>query len=181
MPEASGSIILSGHAPPGTLVQVEVDGQKSPRFERQGHAHGAFAIPLDVGPGTTRVRVLTWRKGSPLRFTTLKVTRPVIQTVPPGSAVTSNTAITGTISDTRPVTVLLAGLDQTPAANYVNVSGDLEAGNRFALDGAELSTVNGGPLAAGEHVLHLEAVDADGGSTVATTSFVFAAPPALSR
>ncbi|AFY71953.1 RHS repeat-associated core domain protein (plasmid) [Thalassoporum mexicanum PCC 7367] len=76
-----------------------------------------------------------------------------------GDGITSDPAITGTVTDANNITGFVAGLNDTPVANYVDILTELQADGSFNLSSAVLEQINGGPLADGVYVLHLQATD----------------------
>ena len=76
---------------------------------------------------------------------------------------TSDPSISGTVSDSSPITQFQAGFDSTPSSAFVSILSDLGADGRFTLDRAEIARINGGSdLADGLHTLHLVAADQAG-------------------
>jgi hypothetical protein len=73
--------------------------------------------------------------------------------------ITSDPAITGTVTDVSNVTGFVAGLNDTPVANYVDILAELQADDSFTLSQTVLEQINGGALADGVYVLHLQAAD----------------------
>jgi hypothetical protein len=87
-----------------------------------------------------------------------------------GDGITTDPAVSGTVSDAGPVTAFVAYLDAADPASAVNVFADLASG-QFSFDAARMAVINGGVLADGAHTLHLQATDSDG-----NTSAVFDLP-----
>ena len=83
--------------------------------------------------------------------------------------ITSDPAITGTTYDDDPIVIFRAGLDNTPLANYLDISTDLNTVGGFTLSLAEMDRLAGGSLIDGSHTLHLQAIDSAGN---ASNSFV---------
>jgi RHS repeat-associated protein len=85
--------------------------------------------------------------------------------------ITSDPAVTGSVTDTSGVASFHAGFDATQVSGFVDVLADLRPGGGFTLDRARLDQVNGGPLADGAHTLHLRAADARGNPSAFDLSF----------
>src|SRR5262249_48081216 len=64
-----------------------------------------------------------------------------------------------------------AGFDRLPSSQFVDVLPDLTSGS-FSFSADRLTQINGAPLSAGSHVLHLVAADSRG-LTSATTDISF--------
>jgi YD repeat-containing protein len=79
--------------------------------------------------------------------------------------------VTGTVPSGTAVANLRAGFDRTPPSQFVNVLSDLHNGS-FSFSADRLAQINGAPLSAGPHVLHLVATDSSGVVTWAS-DFVF--------
>jgi hypothetical protein len=75
--------------------------------------------------------------------------------------ITSNPAVSGTVSDDGTISAFKAGLDGMAVASFVNVLPDL-VGNTFSFSRARLEQILGAPLADGVHTLHLQATDSSG-------------------
>ncbi|AFY71927.1 RHS repeat-associated core domain protein (plasmid) [Thalassoporum mexicanum PCC 7367] len=76
-----------------------------------------------------------------------------------GDGITSDPAITGTVTDANNITGFVAGLNDTPIASYVDILAELQVDGSFNLSQTVLEQINGGPLADGVYVLHLQATD----------------------
>jgi RHS repeat-associated protein len=76
-----------------------------------------------------------------------------------GDRITSNPAISGSVTDIGTVTSLKAGFGNTPVANYTNVLADRQANGSFSFSRARLEQINGGALADGTYTLNLQAAD----------------------
>jgi hypothetical protein len=75
--------------------------------------------------------------------------------------ITSDPTITGTVSGTN--VVLKAGLDQTPTANYQNITAFVNANGSFTLNQAALAQLNGNStLQDGIHTVHFQVLNAQG-------------------
>ena len=74
--------------------------------------------------------------------------------------ITSNSAITGTVSDSGPITVLQAKVDNLPASSFFDIFTDLQADGSFNLSAARLAEIQSAvTLAQGPHQLRIQAVD----------------------
>ncbi|KAI9129302.1 FG-GAP-like repeat-containing protein [Acaryochloris sp. CCMEE 5410] len=79
--------------------------------------------------------------------------------------ITADGTIQGTINYPDNVASLKAGLDNTLPIDYEDITSLLQADGSFTLDEAQLSSILGVPLTDGDHILYLQAVDAQGNST----------------
>jgi hypothetical protein len=86
--------------------------------------------------------------------------------------ITFDPTVRGTVTDAGAVAAFRAGLDGTPAGAFTDVLPSLGPGGAFTLDAAALVAINGGPLAEGDHTLHLVATD-DAGNTSPILSLSF--------
>ena len=91
-----------------------------------------------------------------------------------GDGLTSDPTVIGQATDDGTVVRLLAGFDDTPVAEFVDVTtaAGLDGEGRFRLEADGLVTVFGGPLTDGAYVLHLIAED-DQAVTSPVTDVVF--------
>jgi hypothetical protein len=95
--------------------------------------------------------------------------------------ITSNPAVSGTVSDDGTITSFRAGLDNMLPENFVDVTADLQ-GTSFVFSRDRLEQILGAPLADGPHTVHLQAVDNAGigpffgGSTAPSPVFDPGAP-----
>jgi hypothetical protein len=80
--------------------------------------------------------------------------------------------VSGTVTDAGAVAAFRAGLDATPAGAFTDVLPSLGPGGAFTFDAEALAVINGGPLAEGDHTLHLVATD-DAGNTSPILSLSF--------
>lgn len=76
--------------------------------------------------------------------------------------ITFDATIVGTVTDTSQIVEFIAGLDDTPVADYENVLPQLKEDGGFTISQTALEQINGGVLTPGSHALHLQAVDAFG-------------------
>lgn len=76
--------------------------------------------------------------------------------------ITSDPAVTGTVTDASPVSSFLAGFGDTPT---FNVLGDLQANGTFSFDRARLAQINGGSLPDGAIQFRLQARDVHGNTS----------------
>ncbi|KYC37634.1 hypothetical protein WA1_39925 [Scytonema hofmannii PCC 7110] len=72
---------------------------------------------------------------------------------------TYDPTIIGTVTDSSSIVELSAGLNNTPIANYTNVTAQLKVDGSFAFNRAQLEAMYGGTLPDGVHTLHLVASD----------------------
>lgn len=79
--------------------------------------------------------------------------------------ITADGTIQGTINYPDNVASLKAGLDNTLPIDYEDITPLIQADGSFTLDEAQLSSILGVPLTDGDHILYLQAVDAQGNST----------------
>ncbi len=138
-------------------------------------ANGNFTftnVPLAVGVNTLTVQA-TDLAGNTSEFT-LTLTRgqllpPTINAQAVGGPVVRSAAVMGTVQGDADIKFFLAGFDN--AAPLVNVLPDLMNGS-FSFSADQLEEINGAPLSAGAHVLHLVATDSRGVvSSVTNVSF----------
>ncbi|WP_460203034.1 Ig-like domain-containing protein, partial [Scytonema sp. NUACC21] len=73
--------------------------------------------------------------------------------------ITYDPAITGTVADSSSIVEFRAGLNNTPVANYTNVTAQLKVDGSFTFNRAQLEAIYGGTLPDGVHTLHLVASD----------------------
>jgi RHS repeat-associated protein len=76
--------------------------------------------------------------------------------------VTFDATIAGTVTDTSQVVEFVAGFNDTPITDYVNVLPQLNEDGSFTLNQATLEQIYGDVLPQGSHTLNLQAVDASG-------------------
>jgi len=101
-------------------------------------------------------------------------------------ALTSDPALTGTVTDDGAIVSFRASLDSTLVKNFFDVTADLQNGS-FSFSRARLEQILGGFLADGEHTLYLQATDNEGNTsplanldfTLDTFAPVVAAPDLL--
>jgi hypothetical protein len=86
--------------------------------------------------------------------------------------ITFDPTVSGTVTDAGAVAAFRAGLDGTPEGAFTDVLSSLGPGGTFILDAPALAAINGGPLAEGDHTLHLVATD-DAGNTSPVLSLSF--------
>ncbi|WP_020480086.1 Ig-like domain-containing protein [Synechococcus sp. PCC 7336] len=88
-----------------------------------------------------------------------------------GDGITSEVAVAGTVSDESAITLLRAGLDGVPVAEFVDISTALNPDGSFALSAEQLLQLFG-ELADGEHTLSFVAADEFGNvSAIAALTF----------
>ncbi len=73
--------------------------------------------------------------------------------------ITSNAAITGTITNRPKLVSFSAGFNDTPVANFVDVLAQVGENGQFTFDANQLAQIKGGTLADGTYVLHLIITD----------------------
>jgi len=76
--------------------------------------------------------------------------------------ITSNPTISGTVTDSGSITSFRAGFNDTPTAEFADITPLLNSSGSFTLDRAQLETINRNPLRDGIHTLRLFATDSDG-------------------
>jgi len=97
--------------------------------------------------------------------------------------ITNDATIEGRVLDFSTIASFRVGLDQTPAAEFVEAKQHLLADGSFALDPTFLAQLAGGTLTDGAHTLHLRATDSAGNlSPITDLAFTLdtTAPAALS-
>jgi Bacterial Ig-like domain/Bacterial Ig domain/LVIVD repeat len=91
--------------------------------------------------------------------------------------VTQDPTVTGTVVDASAIASFLAGFDGAAIGAFVSVLQTLQPGGAFTLDADTIAQINGGPLAEGQHTLHLLASDSAGNtSPVFDLAFTLEAP-----
>ncbi|AFY70885.1 RHS repeat-associated core domain protein [Thalassoporum mexicanum PCC 7367] len=85
--------------------------------------------------------------------------------------ITSNPTISGTVTDDSTITELTAGFGSIPVADYVDILSELQSDGSFTLSQTMLEQINGAPLANGDYVLNLQAVDQFGNTSNFTIDF----------
>jgi RHS repeat-associated protein len=76
--------------------------------------------------------------------------------------ITNNPTVTGKVTDASPIAVLKAGFDSTVAANWLNVTTNIQADGSFTFTPTQLNQIYGSNLPDGTHTLHLSATDSKG-------------------
>ncbi len=158
----SAKVTLHGQTEAGAAVQLVGLGLTA---TADATGHFTFAnVPLAVGANTLTAQASDVA-GNVSMFT-LTLTRgqllpPAVAAQAVGGPTVRAVTITGTVSAEAPITSFSAGFDQAPPSRYLNVLFDLMNGS-FQLSGDRLAEINGAPLAAGSHVLHLIATDTRG-------------------
>jgi cyclophilin family peptidyl-prolyl cis-trans isomerase len=79
-------------------------------------------------------------------------------------AITSDPTIQGAIVSSSPIVSFQAGFDNTPAADFTNILGNLNPSGSFLLNPLLLALIFGGVLPQGSHTLHLTATNSAGQS-----------------
>ncbi|MBD2491385.1 Ig-like domain-containing protein [Aulosira sp. FACHB-615] len=139
---------------------------------------GAFEQELDLtGLGNgIHILTITALDAAGNRLTTqynvtvqLDETAPVItaslanDTAPGGTTnndfITFDPTIRGNVVDTSRVAQFKAGFDNTPIANFINITTLRQPDGSFTLNRQQLESIYGGTLSEGLHTLHLQAVD----------------------
>ncbi len=167
-----------------TATQAILDGQTDPGMTLQivgtsltttANANGNFTfsqVPLAAGPNTLVVQA-TDSAGNTSQYSLTITSGPLMAPVITGQSVGGATvrvpAVSGTVASEGALTSFLAGFDA--AAPAVNVLPDLQGGS-FTFSAEQLAEINGAPLSAGTHHLHLVARDSHG-LTSAVTDIVF--------
>jgi PhoPQ-activated pathogenicity-related protein len=98
---------------------------------------------------------------------------------PNSDGITADPTVAGTLTASTSIASFKVGLNSGPVTT--NALGQLSGGT-FSLNQAFLETINGGPLADGPYVVHLQTVDADGlgaAAEVALTLKTSIATPAI--
>ncbi|MFV2069587.1 MAG: Ig-like domain-containing protein, partial [Pirellulales bacterium] len=166
-------VTLAGQTTPDTTVTLAETGVTT-----TSDGQGAFVfanVPLVVGvnlfttiavdrAGNRRTALRAILRGEELagQDTTPPVVAAALANDTGGTdGLTLDPTILGTASDNREVALLRAGLDNTPAENFVDVTSLLQA-NQFTFTRVQLEQLAGGPLADGPHTLRLQAEDASG-------------------
>ncbi len=186
-------VTLHGHTttetgePPATL-QVVVGPADSPTYTAtvSADASGDFTfdnVPLTVGDNLVTVVAIDVA-GNTSQFS-LTLTRgellpPLIVAQATGGPLVYTATVSGTVMAETSVTSFRAGFDGAAADQYVDVLADL-AGGGFTFSPERLVQINGAPLSAGPHVLHLVATDSRGlSSPAADVSFTLDTSPQAS-
>jgi RHS repeat-associated protein len=76
--------------------------------------------------------------------------------------ITNNPTVTGKVTDASPIATLKAGFNSTVAANWLNVTTNLQADGSFTFTPTQLNQIYGSNLPDGTHTLHLSATDSKG-------------------
>ncbi|MDM9580196.1 Ig-like domain-containing protein [Nostoc sp. GT001] len=73
--------------------------------------------------------------------------------------ITFDPTITGTVTDINPILEFRAGFNNTPSANYTNVTAQSNSDGSFSFTRSQLETIYGSTLGDGIYTLHLQAKD----------------------
>jgi RHS repeat-associated protein len=79
--------------------------------------------------------------------------------------ITSNPAISGTVTDSSSIASFRAGFDDTPTAEFTNITSFLGSNGSFTLSRAQLETIRRNPLRDGNYTLRLIASDSAGNTS----------------
>ncbi|TAF58198.1 MAG: DUF4114 domain-containing protein [Oscillatoriales cyanobacterium] len=82
-----------------------------------------------------------------------------------GDRITNNPAIAGTVTDTSSIASFRAGFDDTPTAEFTNITSLLNSSGSFTLSRAQLETIRRNPLRDGNYTLRLIAADTAGNTS----------------
>jgi len=82
-----------------------------------------------------------------------------------GDRITSNPAIGGTVTDSSSIASFRAGFDDTPLAEFTNITSLLGSNGSFTLNRTQLETIRRNPLRDGIHTLRLIAADTAGNTS----------------
>lgn len=82
-----------------------------------------------------------------------------------GDRITSNPAIGGTVTDNSSIASFRAGFDDTPLAEFTNITSLLGSNGSFTLNRTQLETIRRNPLRDGIHTLRLIAADTAGNTS----------------
>ncbi|MEC4811705.1 MAG: Ig-like domain-containing protein [Scytonema sp. PMC 1069.18] len=170
----SGSV--NGTGSPVTSLSYRFDNQQPVAVSFS--STGTFDQILDVtglGNGEHTLTITTTDTAGNVTTSSINVTvifdkePPVIaaglmrDTAPNGTTnsdlITFDPTIRGTVTDASRVVELRAGLDNTPSANFVDVTALLQADSSFTFNRAQLESISGGILPDSVHTLHLQALD----------------------
>ena len=180
-------VILQGLTEAGALITLRASGNASVLGSTTAAANGSFSvagISLALGGNSFELRVAD-AAGNTTTASLTVVREAIPDTTAPllsaalladtGSlatdGITSNPAITGTVTDAVGVTVLQAALDPTAGTVFTNILATLQAGGAFSLNRALLDSLAGGTLGQGAHILRLVAKDAAGNASTVDVSF----------
>ncbi|MEG5031280.1 Ig-like domain-containing protein, partial [Microcoleus sp. AT8-B1] len=79
--------------------------------------------------------------------------------------ITSNPTIGGTVTDSSSIASFRAGFDDTPIAEFADITPLLNSSGSFTLDRTQLETIRRNPLRDGIHTLRLTATDSRGNTS----------------
>jgi len=79
--------------------------------------------------------------------------------------ITSNPTISGTVTDSSSIVSFRAGFDDTPIAEFADITPLLNSSGSFTLDRTQLETIRRHPLRDGIHTLRLIATDSRGNTS----------------
>lgn len=82
-----------------------------------------------------------------------------------GDRITSNPAISGTVTDSSSIASFRAGFDDTPTAEFTDITSLLGSNGSFTLSRAQLETIRRNPLRDGNYTLRLIAADTAGNTS----------------
>ena len=82
-----------------------------------------------------------------------------------GDRITSNPAISGTVTDSSSIASFRAGFDDTPTAEFTNITSLLGSNGSFTLNRSQLETIRRNPLRDGIYTLRLIAADTAGNTS----------------
>jgi cyclophilin family peptidyl-prolyl cis-trans isomerase len=91
--------------------------------------------------------------------------------------ITSDPSIQGQIVSSSALTSVEAGLDSSPASEFMSILSNIATGGAFFLNPALMAMVAGGSLAQGSHTLHLVATNAQGQTSSFSVQFILQSTP----
>lgn len=92
---------------------------------------------------------------------------------------TNDFSVTGRVTDIGFIASFRAGLDNKPLDKFRSVLTLLDPSGVFTITRARLESINGAPLADGEHTLNLRAIDDRGNVTLAKLTFTLDSTPPI--
>ncbi|MEG4322316.1 MULTISPECIES: DUF4114 domain-containing protein [unclassified Microcoleus] len=137
----------SGNAPAiGTLINPAREWRTTP-LGQQIISYANSLVPNDTTPPTITAS-LTNDTGTST-----------------GDRITNNPAIGGTVTDSCSIASFRAGFDDTPTAEFTNITSFLGSNGSFTLSRAQLETIRRNPLRDGNYTLRLIAADSAGNTS----------------
>ncbi|MEO0374417.1 MAG: Ig-like domain-containing protein, partial [Cyanobacteria bacterium P01_A01_bin.17] len=165
------TVTLTGQTEPGVSVTLAQTGATT-----TADATGKYSFSnIDLALGENAFTAIGTDAAGNVATTTQTIIRTPVDTEVPlveaalvndsgisdRDGLTSDPTIEGTVNDNLTIVSLRAGFNDTPIADYADISNLLQ-NDAFTLDQATLASLNGGSLSEGDYILKLIATDSSG-------------------